>query len=365
MQNQRIVVDARMINMSGIGTYIKNNIRNGLYTDALGNAQEIHAVDPKLNVIAYQEKIYGLKEQMKFPYKKLKTIHPDILHVPHYNVPIFYRGKMIVTVHDLIHLVHPEFLPNKLAYWYARIMIGIAVKKAKMIVTDSENTKKDILKYYKNINPNKIVVIYLGISEDYIHKSRDKVMYLYDQFKIPKDKKIIMYVGNLKPHKNLNRLIEAFAKMKDLENTRLLLVGKAFDTYDLEEVEKKFHVSDKVIHTGKVTDQELVDFYNLSDVFAFPSLYEGFGLPPLEAMACGTPVIASNQSSVPEVLGNAAYYIDPYSVKQITKALEIQLQNPKEKNPLVEKGYRRVQWFRDKKNTDEKLESLMEQVLRK
>lgn len=342
VQEKRIVVDARMINMSGIGIFIKNNIKAGLYTDALGNSGEIHAVNADLNVIEYNEKIYGLKEQLRFPYKALRQIKPDVLHVPHYNVPIFYRGKMVVTIHDLTHLVYPEFLPNKLAYWYARIMFGIAIKKAYKIMTVSESTKKDILKYYKHTNPDKIFVIYSTILPQYKNKDKKEVVYLYEKFNIPQDKKLVMYVGNLKPHKNLKRLLEAFSKIDDLENTRLLLVGKAFKNYDLNDIEHKLGLSEKIIYTGAVSDEELVDFYNLADLFVFPSLYEGFGLPPLEAMACGTPVIASNTSSMPEVLGEAAHYFNPLCVEEMTKAINEELAIEKEKNPLIKKGFEQV-----------------------
>ncbi|MGN0384183.1 MAG: glycosyltransferase family 4 protein [Eubacterium sp.] len=342
VQNRRIVVDARMINMSGIGTYIKNNINAGLYTDALGNEQEIHDVDTELNVIEYREKIYGVKEQLKFPYKVIKKIKPDVLHVPHYNIPIFYKGKMVVTIHDLIHLVYPEFLPNKFAYWYAKIMIGIAIKKAYKIITVSEYTKKDIMKYYKHTNPEKIVVTYETILPQYKEIDKKELAYLYEKFNVPKDKKLVMYVGNIKPHKNLKRLLEAFSKIDNIENTLLLLVGKSFKQYDLDDIEQELNISNKVIHTGIVTDEELVGFYNLADLFVFPSLYEGFGLPPLEAMACGTPVIASNTSSMPEVLGDAAHYFDPLCIEEITSAINEELAIKKEDNPLIKKGFQQV-----------------------
>lgn len=317
----KIAVDARMIKMSGIGTYIQNLMKKGCYEVALGNEEDIKKVNNNVKCINFTSAIYGIKEQLKFPYSKLKKEKIDILHVPHYNVPIFYRGKMVVTIHDLTHLIFPEFLPNKLAYYYAKFMMWIAIKKASKIITDSENTKNDILKFYK-VNPNKIEVIYLGVGEEFVKKEKKNIEYLYDKFDIPKDKKNLMYVGNLKPHKNLERLLEAYSKINNKEETCLLLVGKAFEKYNiLENKEKELNIEKQVIHTGIVTQEELVDLYNLTDLFIFPSLYEGFGLPVLEALACGTNVVSSNTSSLSEVGGTIVEYFNPNDIDSMSEVI--------------------------------------------
>lgn len=321
-EKHKVAVDARMIKMSGIGTYIQNLMKNGCYDVALGNKDDIEQVNSKVKIIDFNMGIYGVKEQLKFPYKALKKENIDVLHVPHYNVPIFYRGKMIVTIHDLTHLLFPEFLPNKLAYLYAKFMMWIGIKKANKVITVSENTKKDILKFFK-VNPDKIEVVYLGVGDEFVKKEKKDIEYLYERFNIPRDKRILMYVGNLKPHKNLERLLEAYSKISIIENTCLLLVGKAFDKYIvLEDREKELNIDKNVIHTGIVTQEELVDLYNLADLFVFPSLYEGFGLPVLEALACGTNVICSNSSSIPEVGGNVVEYFDPYSIEEMANKIE-------------------------------------------
>ena len=300
-------------------------MKNGCYDIALGNEKEIKEHDNDIKIIDFNAPIYGIKEQLKFPYKKLKKEKIDILHVPHYNVPIFYRGKMIVTIHDLTHLILPELLPNKFAYFYAKFMMWIAIKKATKVITDSENTKNDILKFFK-VDPNKIEVIYLSAGNEFIKKDKKDIEYLYGKFNIPKNKKILMYVGNLKPHKNLERLLEAYAKINEIDNTRLILVGKAFEKYNvLEQKEKDLGIDKNVIHTGIVTQTELVDLYNLTDLFVFPSLYEGFGLPVLEALACGTNVICSNTSSLPEVGGDVVGYVNPLDVEEITEKINIEL----------------------------------------
>lgn len=319
----KVAVDARMLKMSGIGTYIQNMMKRDCYSIALGNKQELLEYNEYLeNIVAFDSKIYGVKEQLHFPYKELKKLKPDVLHVPHYNVPIFYRGKMIVTIHDLTHLILPEFLPSKFAKWYAKFMIWIALKKATKVLVVSENTKKDILKMFK-VNPSKIEVIYNGVGEEFVKKEKKKIEYLYNQYSIPKNKKLLMYVGNLKPHKNLSRLLEAFSKLKNVEDYRLILVGKAFtNQVNLKDVQDSLGISKYVIHTGMVEQDVLVDLYNLADLFVFPSLYEGFGLPILEALSCGTNVISSNTSSMPEVGGKCIEYFDPYNVEEMKKCIE-------------------------------------------
>lgn len=340
----KIAIDARMIQMSGIGTYIKALMGHGIYDIALGDGNDILKYDANVKVINYSDKIYGAGEQMHFPSRELRKSGADLLHVPHYNVPVFYRGKLAVTVHDLTHLVLPQFLPNKAAYLYAKFLIGYAVRKAEVVFTVSENSKRDILRFY-NIPEDKIAVVYNAVDSRFVHRDREDVSYLFDKYHIPRDKKVIMYVGNLKPHKNLPRLLEAYSKMNGREDTCLVLVGKAFDSEDLTPQIKALGIEDSVIKTGIIVDNELVDFYNLADLFVFPSLYEGFGIPPLEAMACGTPVVCSNNSSLPEIVGDAAYMFDPYDEKQIRDAMEKVLSDDSLAQSLVERGYKRVELF--------------------
>ena len=320
----KVAVDARMLKMSGIGTYIKNLMKNDCYQIALGNKEDIKELNKidENNIIEFDSKIYGIKEQLKFPYKELKKMKPDILHVPHYNVPIFYRGKMVVTIHDLTHLKLKQFLPNKFAYLYAKFMMWVAIKKSSVVLTVSENSKQDILQYFK-VNPDKIKVIYNGVGEEFRKKSKEEIDYLYEKYNIPRNKKILMYAGNLKPHKNIEKLLAAFSLLEDKENYVLLIVGKAFENYTvLDEKEKQLGIKDFIINTGSLTQEQIIDVYNLADLFIFPSLYEGFGLPIIEALACGTKVISSNTSSLPEVGGDVIEYFDPNNAREICEKIK-------------------------------------------
>lgn len=336
INGKKIGIDARMIEMSGIGTYIQHLMGNSIYDYAFGKEEEIRRYDSDVKVIPYDASIYSVKEQLCFPNKAVKKAGIDIIHFPHYNVPISYRGAYVTTVHDLTHIVLPEFLGNKIKYYYAKMLMSHALKKAKHVFTVSENSKKDIQDYF-GVQENKVSITYDAIDDDFIEKQIADTEYLYDKYSIPKDKKKILYVGNLKPHKNLITLLKALRELNS-DDYVLLLVGKAFKSVDLEEQEKQMGLSNKVVHTGMVSKEELIDFYNLADLFVFPSLYEGFGIPPLEAMACGTPVIASNNSSIPEVVGEAAVLFNGKDEKELSNQIEVVFNDNTMREDLINKG---------------------------
>lgn len=321
-QIPNIAIDARMVCKSGIGTCIQHWLKDVGYSIALGNPTDLEDYkDFVPTQIPFISGIYGYKEQLKFPYRKLRKQKPDVLHVPHCNIPLFYRGKMLATVHDLTHLVYPEFLPLKLAHFYFKFIFWFVCKRANHIMVVSESTKRDLQRFF-NVDENKVTVVPLGAGSEFVRKQKSEIEYLYGKYNIPRDKKIILYVGNFLPHKNLNGLLEGFAKMSGKEDCRLVMVGKAFDGRSKATKEAELGIQDLTIHAGMVSQEDLVNLYNLADLFVLPSLYEGFGLPILEAMACGTPVACSNTSSMPEVGGNLATYFDPKDSTSITSALE-------------------------------------------
>lgn len=318
----KLAIDARMVNRTGIGTCIQHWLKDVGYDIALGDPSELKNYDKFFKVkIPFISGIYGYKEQLKFPYLKLRAQKPDVLHVPHCNVPLLYPGKLLVTIHDLTHLIYPEFLPMKLVHWYFKFIFWFVCKRADHIFVVSENTKKDLLRFYR-VNPEKISRMYLAASDEFVKKQPQEFDYLYEKYNIPRDKKIILYVGNLLPHKNLNGLLEGFAQMKGKEDCRLILVGKAFAGRTNATKEAALGIENLMIRAGMVSQEDLVNLYNLADLFVLPSLYEGFGLPVLEALSCGTPVACSNTSSLPEVGGNVATYFDPKNPSSIAEALE-------------------------------------------
>jgi len=253
--------------------------------------------------------------------------------MPHSNIPWFYCGKIIVTIHDLTHLLYPKFVPHKkyariskLVYFYFYFLNWFATKRACHIIADSQNTKQDIMKFFK-VKPEKISVVHLGVGEEFVIKEKSEVEYLRKKYSIPVGKKILLYVGNLTPHKNVERLINAFAKINDC---CLVLAGKAFDIFSGDQKAKELGI----VKTGFISQEELIDLYNLADLFIFPSIYEGFGLPVLESLACGTPVACSNTSSLPEVGGEYAFYFNPLDENDIAAQIEKALQTKQDPQEL-------------------------------
>jgi glycosyltransferase involved in cell wall biosynthesis len=251
-----------------------------------------------------------------------------------------------VTIHDCIHLMFPQYLPNRLAYAYARAQMWAAARRSHSILTVSEASKRDILHLF-NVPPEKIVVVYNAIDSHFsVTPSDEAVARVRERYQL--DHRFVLYVGNIKPHKNLIRLIEAFDELRrgELDDLKLLIIGDQISK--LPALRRAVHLHKLHKHVrflGYLGDDQLAILYRLASVFAFPSLYEGFGLPPLEAMASGTPVVTSNVSSLPEVVGDAAVLVNPYDVDAIVDGLRRVLTNPALAAQMRQKGIERAREF--------------------
>jgi glycosyltransferase involved in cell wall biosynthesis len=229
---------------------------------------------------------------------------------------------------------------------HANEWVKFAVKQADRIITVSHNTRKDLLTLF-DTDEDKIRVIYEGVSSDY-HPIRDPDLLERLRRKYALPEKFILFVGTIEPRKNLVRLLEAFNKFKKNKSAAYRLViagGKGWLYDDVFETVEKLELQQDVIFTGYIPESELPLMYNLSDLFIYPSLYEGFGLPLLEAMACGIPVISSRVSSVPEVAGNAALLIDPYDSDELTEAMSCVLEDRQVKERMIENGLMQTKEF--------------------
>lgn len=348
-----ITAEALNINGSGIKTYSyylikKLNEIKDINICLIG--YENDTTFPSLNRIVVSNPFYFIsKLYLWHPYLAMKLnsrkYNLDIVHSLNTG-PSFFKlkkQKYVITVHDLIPLVFPQSRPYKVFIVY-RFLLSRTLKNADKIIAVSNSTKFDLIKYFQ-IPPEKIEVIYEAADERFKLLSDDEIRAIRDKFNL--NFPFILYVGGLAPHKNLTILIKAFykAKLKGIDH-KLVIAGKKrwkykeiFDSIDA------LHLQDDVIFTGYVPDESLPGLYNAADLFVYPSLYEGFGLPILEAMACGCPVIASNSSSLTEILGDAGILFNPYDVNELTKSICIVLNNIELKFNLRNKSLERAKNF--------------------
>lgn len=273
----------------------------------------------------------------------------DLFHSPTPTIPLSYSGRALVTVHDLAIYHNPEWFPSGQAF-NTKIVIPQALKKAERIIAVSQTTKWDIIKIFE-IHHEKIGVIYEGVEKEEVDKEERKK--IREKYNLKKN--FILFIGTLEPRKNIVNLIEAFLQLikdKELkEKIELVLVGKKGWKY--KEIFEKLKEAENIKYLGYLSSQEKFALLKEAEIFVFPCLYEGFGLPILEAMSLGIPVITSNLSSMPEVGGKAAIYIDPKDTNEITEALRKILQDEFLRERLKEEGMIRAAKFSWKKCAQE------------
>jgi len=352
----KIAIDARKWRDYGIGTYVRNLVRHLARLDRettyflfCDRADQATLRDLAENFVPVVEDSagYSFREHVSIPFH-LRRLGVDLLHSPHYVVPLLCGRHVVVTVHDCIHLLFPEYLPNKLALQYARYMMGSAIDKSRMVFTVSEASRRDILRFHPGADPDKVQVVPNAIDDAILEDPGEEEMErVSERYQIRG--RFVLYAGNIKPHKNLSRLIAAFALLKQRaghEDLKLLIIGDEINRYgSLRRSVESAGIRQDVRFFGFVPDRTLAALYRLASAFAFPSLYEGFGLPPLEAMACGTPVVTSRLSSLPEVVGDAAVLVDPYSVEDIADGLARVLSDGELRTTLIARGRVRARSF--------------------
>lgn len=314
------------------------------------NFHNIDIVSPstKIRPFFYKNFIYPLKI-----IKKRFLNNYDIFHIVDHsygNLAYFLsKDKTIITCHDLIQL------KTNIGTWRSRLFFRfylLGLKRAKKIIADSKNTKKDIIDIL-NISSEKIKVVPLVSINKNIFTKLDKKV-IKQKYEL-RDEYILLSVGGF-AYKNTLLILKTLNKLKkEFPKIRLIKIG------DFTEEESKFikekNLENLIIKKKNLSEKEIVEMYNLADILVFPSLYEGFGIPPLEAMACGTPVIVSNTSSLPEVVGNAGILINPYSVNELTDAIKKIKNNKNIQKDLIKKGLKNLQRF-DKKKIIEKISKI-------
>jgi len=360
-----VFFDARMAGMGGIGTYIEKLVQlfaqnlGSLSMRIVGNETRLRALTQNscsnVEIVHCPCRVFSLAEQWQLPKLARDCL---IYHAPHYNVPVLRNANLLITLHDVLHWDMPQYVPSMTAKVFLAAM-STKIARAKIIVTDSEFSRTRILSHF-NIAPQQVIKIPLAADEQFFYV-RDAVQIAPTLAKHALDyKNYILFVRNMKPHKNIERLVSAFemARHKLPRDMKLVFVGK-FDSLRMRVDVSKLDV----LHIPNVVNAELAQLYSGARALAFVSLYEGFGLPPLEAMLCGCPVLASREGAVPEVCADAALYADAYDVEDIASGLiKISLDTYLQ-TTLIEKAILHAQsfnWLNTARKTIEIYKLLME-----
>jgi len=365
LNNKKIVIDARFLatHHGGLARYSRELIKSlvgqktGIKWVIITRDDEEFPEDIKIvidkakdtvDVIGSPIRHYTVSEQTEY-LKLLNEINADLVHFTNFNHPVRYKKPFVVTVHDL---TLGQFT-SKDTSWLKRKLYNFVVRKAsenaRLVFTVSDYSKKAITKAY-GIPSSRISVTYNGIDHNrfYPISNTRTLLRVARQYKIKKQ--YILYVGQWATHKNLRRLLEAFAKVNDEQEYRdkysLVIVGRPRQYFEeIKEEIARLGLDKSVVLPGFVDDDDLPLLYNGARLFAFPSLMEGFGIPPLEAMACGVPVVSSNAASLPEVLEKAALYFDPENVSAIADALKKGLTDSKLREELAARGLKQAQKY--------------------
>ncbi len=355
----RIGIDARLFGTAqavGIGRYTEELIR---YLIELDKDNQYHIFlsasatsgfpiyAPNLSKTGVNFSHYTYGEQFVYP-SIIKRTNLDLIHYTNFNSPVFFTDvPSVVTIHDLTLWFFPG---RRQRSWFRRMVYRWVIKKtcqnAKHIIAITKNTKRDVVELL-NIDPDKITVIYEAVPKQFkiikdeaaINKLKHKFNISYPHF---------VYVGQWRDHKNVIRMIRAFSLVRRRYGLdyQLVMVGKIDKQYpEVQAVIKELNLEESIILTGYIPDSDLPYLYNGAELFVWPSLYEGFGLPPLEAMACGVPVVASRASCMPEVLGDAAHYFDPLNVEEMAKSMAEVAQSYALKRELKLKGLQQVKRY--------------------
>ncbi len=338
----RIGIDARKIEDTGIGRYIENLI-DGLLAIDSGHEytlfMEPSAIDrfeylaDRVQIVPETAGKYSLQEHYSLA-KKASDMKLDLFHAPHYVLPFFLKTPSVVTIHDLIHLISPSF--SVMEKIYAKFMIRSAISRTSAIITVSNRTKNNLV-CLLGANEKKISVIPNAGGADFTRTPEEELPGKLAEYGV--EQGYYLFVGSDRPHKNIG----AVERVMDImgSDVRFVIVGRVLE--HTQRVFDKFN--GRVKFLGSMDKHGLEALYSGAEALLFPSYHEGFGLPPLEAMACRTPVVASNRSSIPEAVGNAAILCDPEDAGEMAMALGKIASDREFRDALVEKGLKRVQLF--------------------
>ena len=337
-----IAIDARMIRSSGIGTIISSIAPRLIARNRdwrfrlLGNPEVLRAFSwtaaPGVDIVPFDAPIHSIAEQLRFPAGALKQ--SDLLWSPNYNIPLRWPKPLLVNVNDMAHLALREMFGSIAKQSYARLMFRLVRKRADAVAYISSFTAKEFHHYVGSPHGSEFVVP-CGVEDAWFEAGPTRQRRIRPE---------ILFVGNVKPHKNLGRLLDAFALVAADIPHDLVIVGRkeGFITGDTAVLERIAGFDGRVRFTGYLPDTDLRELYRSADALVLPSLYEGFGLPPVEAMAAGCPVLVSRRASLPEVCQDAALYCDPLDTADIATNLRRIVQDQELRTILKNNGFARA-----------------------
>ncbi len=348
-----IAIDARKLADFGIGTYLRGLLgalarldTDSRYLLLAPRAARDLLPDLPGNFTWIEENApgYSLREQWSIG-QHLGRLRPDLFHSPHYVLPLRTPARVVVTIHDLIHLLFPEFLPHPLALPYARLLLRRAVRRADRVLTVSAATAAD-LEQHLGVARSRIDVIWNGV-DDAFRRRIEAPELARELAALELSPGYFLFLGNPKPHKNLERVVRAFARLPH-DGRRLVIAGAsaAVDSDRLRRWARELALGERLVVLGHLAPPSLPALVQGALALVFPSLYEGFGLPLAEAMAAGTPVVASTTPALVEIAGGAAELVDPRDVGAIAGGMARLAADPQRRRELAQAGRTRAEAFR-------------------
>ena len=361
-----IGIDARKIQDFGIGTYVRNLIRSLAAIDAEnryvllakpGDREGLRDLPDNFQVALESSPVYSIRELFALTWQIYRR-QLDLYHSTHYVLPAWVHSKVVVTIHDIIHLLYPEFLPSNFAFLYAQRMIRRSLTRGDRIISVSESTKADLMQHF-DVDGRKIHVVYNGVEDAFRRRlpSEELQRWLRD---LGLAQPYLLFVGNpAKPHKNLDMVVQAYARARRMAqfDAPLVCVGsRQGSEFKIRQRAEYLGIGDKVRLLGFVAHEALPAIYQGASLFLYPTLYEGFGLPVIEAMASGVAVITSNTSALKEIAEDYALLVDPLDLDGIAKAIAYLMGNPERRAAFAERGERRAEDFRWEETARETLD---------